>query len=47
MKARAAQTPQPSPQPAPVPAPATSSSFGGVVASGELDGLLDRRAVGS
>ncbi|WP_141787074.1 hypothetical protein [Oryzihumus leptocrescens] len=43
MKARAAQPPQP----APVPAPATPSTFGGVVASGELDGLLDRRAVGS
>ena len=43
MKARAAQPPQP----APVPAPAAPSTFGGVVASGELDGLLDRRAVGS
>jgi hypothetical protein len=45
MKARAAQPPQP--QPVPVPVPAAASSFGGVVASGELDGLLDRRAVGS
>ncbi|MGZ4630045.1 MAG: hypothetical protein ACXVYY_08485 [Oryzihumus sp.] len=47
MKARAAQPPQPAPVPAPVPAPTTPSTFGGVVASGELDGLLDRRAVGS
>ena len=40
MKARAAQ---PVAQPAPIPAPAMASSFGAVVADGELDGLLDRR----
>ena len=40
MKARAASPAQP----APIPAPAVSSGFGAVVAEGELDGLLDRRA---
>jgi len=42
LKARAAQPQPPSSSPAPVPVPA-GSSFGAVVAEGELDGLLDRR----
>jgi len=42
LKARAAQPQPPSSSPTPVPVPA-GSSFGAVVAEGELDGLLDRR----